>query len=197
MNQNWILQNINTGIIITNSIHEIEFINAACNSILNIEDCESLLGSPLSHAIDNLFQHCSQEKRAKLQYKLSTITDSNLSGIFALDTEKSYITIRYQCLVSENKHILEISASEKLAQHPTENSDLIKKIIDNLPIDLVVFDMEHRYLYVNKSAIQNDEYRNWIIGKDDFEYCVYRNVSSDRAISRREMFHRIVREKNL
>jgi PAS domain S-box-containing protein len=65
---------------------------------------------------------------------------------------------------------------------------VLENIIKTIPIDLVVFSPDHKYLYVANSAIKNAELREWIIGKDDFDYCRFRNRPLDMAEKRRAIF---------
>ena len=57
-----------------------------------------------------------------------------------------------------------------------------------LPFALVVFNFEHRYRFCNPSAIKSPKIRQWIIGKDDFEYCSYRGFEMALAETRRHYF---------
>ena len=66
--------------------------------------------------------------------------------------------------------------------------EFYKKILNRLPTEVAVFDQNHKYLYVNPAAIQNDELRNYIIGKDDFEYAKYTERDPLFANERRERF---------
>lgn len=59
--------------------------------------------------------------------------------------------------------------------------EFYKKILENIPADIAVLDNQLRYVFVNKTAMPNNERRNWIIGKTDLEYCVYRGI--DTAIA--------------
>lgn len=63
-----------------------------------------------------------------------------------------------------------------------------ENILNKLPTDIAVFDSEHRYLFVNPGAISKEEYRKYIIGKDDYEYAAYRNRDISVAHSRRAKF---------
>jgi len=63
-----------------------------------------------------------------------------------------------------------------------------ENILNKLPTDIAVFDADHRYLFVNPGAISKEEYRKFIIGKDDYEYAVYRNRDIAVAHSRRAKF---------
>jgi len=51
-----------------------------------------------------------------------------------------------------------------------------------------VFDTDHRYMFVNPGAISVEEYRKFIIGKDDYEYVAYRNRDVSLADKRRANF---------
>jgi len=63
-----------------------------------------------------------------------------------------------------------------------------ENILNKLPIDVAVFDSEHRYLFVNPGAISKEEYRKFIIGKDDYQYVAYRNRDISVAHQRRAKF---------
>ena len=68
-----------------------------------------------------------------------------------------------------------------------------ENILNKLPTDIVVFDPDHRYLFVNPGAISKEEYRKFIIGKDDYEYAAYRNRDISVAHSRRAKFLEVKR----
>jgi PAS domain S-box-containing protein len=75
-----------------------------------------------------------------------------------------------------------------LHQLETIQKDFFKKVLDRLPTDVAVFDKNHKYLYVNPAAIQNDELREFIIGKDDFEYAKHTHRKDHFAQERRNRF---------
>jgi PAS domain S-box-containing protein len=66
--------------------------------------------------------------------------------------------------------------------------EFYESILNNIPTDIVVFDADHKYLFANPGAIKNEEYRKYIIGKDDFEYGAYRNRDPKIAEARRAQF---------
>lgn len=65
-------------------------------------------------------------------------------------------------------------------------------ILNNLPADIAVFDENHRYLFINPNAIKNDELRQWMIGKNDFDYAKLRGIDDTLARKRREIFDHTV-----
>lgn len=70
-------------------------------------------------------------------------------------------------------------------------------ILNNIPSDIVAFDKHHRYMFVNPNAIKNDDIRNWIIGKTDYEYCKERNKSIELADAREKVFEIVKESKKL
>lgn len=73
-----------------------------------------------------------------------------------------------------------------------ENNNKIKEfyesILNNIPVDIAVFNKDHQYLFVNPIAVQNNTVREFLIGKDDFDYCKEFNKDILIAQNRREFF---------
>lgn len=72
-----------------------------------------------------------------------------------------------------------------------------EKILDNIPADIVVFDKEHRFLYVNPMGIGDAKLRKWIIGKKDEDYVKERNKPISILEGRRKVFNSIMESKEL
>ncbi len=68
-----------------------------------------------------------------------------------------------------------------------------ENILNNIPIDIAVFDNKHRYLFLNKEAVKNDEIRTWLIGKDDFDYARLKGIATDNAQLRRNQFNYVMK----
>ena len=77
------------------------------------------------------------------------------------------------------------------------NTDKIsfKRVLDAIPADIVVFDKHQRYSFVNRNAIKDKKTREWIIGKDDFQYCSYKNLPKNLAEDRRKVFLETLEQK--
>lgn len=69
-----------------------------------------------------------------------------------------------------------------------EQKFFYEQLLNNIPADIAIFDKEHKYLFLNKTAVQDDEIRQWMIGKDDFDFCRHTNRPSHLAIYRRGIF---------
>jgi len=73
--------------------------------------------------------------------------------------------------------------------------EFYETILDRLPTDVAVFNSNYKYIYVNPIAIKNKELREYIIGKDDFEYTKHTNRADTFAIERRAKFNIAVQTK--
>jgi signal transduction histidine kinase len=67
-------------------------------------------------------------------------------------------------------------------------------IIEKLPFEFVVFDKEWRYQYINPKIFKDPQLRAWMIGKTDFDYCKYKNLSPALAQKRWENYRKCTNE---
>jgi PAS domain S-box-containing protein len=74
------------------------------------------------------------------------------------------------------------------AKNLDKQKEFYENILNKLPADIAVFDPEHTYLFVNPGGIKDEQLRNFIVGKDDFEYVRYRNRDISIAQTRRDQF---------
>ncbi|MFN5148552.1 MAG: ATP-binding protein [Flavobacteriia bacterium] len=93
-----------------------------------------------------------------------------------------------------NLYVANISEFKTKAE---ELKEFYETIFDYFPIDIAVFSWQHEYLYINKQGIRNDEVRNFLIGKTDYDYCDFRNISYDIADLRRSRFNRAKEESQI
>jgi PAS domain S-box-containing protein len=113
-----------------------------------------------------------------------------LLGISEDITERKELERQIE-LVHEGLEQKILERTEELVQQKkfTEN------IINNVPTDIAVFDPEHNYLYVNPQALSSTEMRQWIIGKNDFDYCELKGLDATSARNRRKFFEKAVQTK--
>lgn len=83
---------------------------------------------------------------------------------------------------------VETDTIARLEQLLSNERNFFDLVFNNIDSDIAIFDSQHRYRYVNKHGIADAGLRKWIIGKDDFDYCTYRNVPSTKAFERRRRF---------
>ncbi len=70
-----------------------------------------------------------------------------------------------------------------------------ENILNKIPSDVVVFNHEHQYLFINEMAVRDSEKRKWLIGHNDYDYCKKYNVPLEIADTRRNTFKTVIDSK--
>lgn len=89
----------------------------------------------------------------------------------------------------------DITERKKAQEEVQKLKEFYEKILNEIPADLVVFDKDHNYLFINPLSIKDPELRQWMIGKDDYQYCEHRNRPIEIADKRRVLFNNVVDSK--
>ena len=84
-----------------------------------------------------------------------------------------------------------VSALRETERKLHDQKQFYEQILKEIPADIAVFDKDHRYLFVNPLAIKDEELRKWIIGKNDEEYCIYRNRPLSVAEGRKRLYDEV------
>lgn len=87
-----------------------------------------------------------------------------------------------------------IKAAQKIAD---DTAIFYQSVFDHLPIDVAIFNPEHQFLFVAKHAVTDPATREWLIGKTNLEYCVYKGKDTKLAILREKYFENALRTKKL
>ena len=107
--------------------------------------------------------------------------DSTIVPFMKNGKPSEYIAIRF-----------EITEKKKYQNSVEKQRVFYEDILNYLPVDIAVFDKNHKYLFLNKEAIKNDEIREWMIGKDDFDYATFKKIPDKFAIERRAFFNELL-----
>ncbi|GGF01960.1 PAS domain-containing protein [Hymenobacter cavernae] len=92
-------------------------------------------------------------------------------------------------------HSIDITDQEVARQRIQEQEAFYAAILNHMPADIAVFDAAHRYRYINPQAIRDPELREWLIGKDDFQYFLRQQRSRTTAEQRHFLFEEAVRNR--
>ncbi|MBC6991609.1 PAS domain-containing protein [Hymenobacter sp. BT491] len=92
-------------------------------------------------------------------------------------------------------YLTDITAQRAADRQLADQQGFYEAILNQLPADIGVFDTQHRYLFVNHVGIKDAALRKWIIGKDNFDYCAYRNRPTEIAEQRKQAFDEIIRDR--
>ncbi|TYZ08622.1 response regulator [Hymenobacter lutimineralis] len=101
----------------------------------------------------------------------------------------------YQVMVVADEAARTLYFTPTATQQLTEQRAFFETIFHHLPTGVAIFDAQHRFQYVNPASIRSPEVREWIIGKDNFEYCLYRNRPTAMAEERARQFERAVQTR--
>ena len=151
-------------------------ISTNCPSILG-NSVNSLLGGKLTHYvhtddiknISNALQNLTENPsiNQEITYRISHKNGNYLWFLTHLYVAENKSSVSF---IGKSKDITDqVEARLKLQRE----KEFYIKILDRLPTDVAVFDSNHKYIYLNPTAIKNDELRKFIIGKDDFEYALH------------------------
>lgn len=80
--------------------------------------------------------------------------------------------------------VQDITHAKKMEEELEATSLFFKSILDQAPVEMALLDSDFNYVFLSERAIVNQDIRKWIIGKNDFEYCKYRNKPISLAESR-------------
>lgn len=96
-------------------------------------------------------------------------------------------------LVRDITQLAKAIESKKIAEEETlKQKTFTEFVLHNFPVDVAIFDKDHRYILLNKIAIKNNETREWLIGKDDFDYFRLKGTDMSIAEKRRKRFNKAV-----
>lgn len=93
-------------------------------------------------------------------------------------------------LIIFNGIILNITERKENELDIANKRKLIDSVLFNIPADIAVFDKDHNYQFINSNGIENKEIREWMIGKNDFDYCRLKGIDDTLAKERRAKFNK-------
>jgi two-component sensor histidine kinase/PAS domain-containing protein len=72
-----------------------------------------------------------------------------------------------------------------------DQKSFYESILSNIPVEIIVFNERHQIKFINSNAVESEELRNELIGKDDFEYCRLINLDEEFVYKRNELFNQV------
>jgi len=71
----------------------------------------------------------------------------------------------------------------------------LQQLMDAFPIEVIVYSSDGKYRFVNPTVVADEQMREWLIGKSDFEYCEQFGFHMEVALRRRTYRKQAVEEK--
>lgn len=131
----------------------------------------------------NLFENAIHKKENFRIDRLKLLDQERyfqMEGIVSLDEQKNPESV--------SGIVQDVTREYMASRLVEEQKKFYESILDNIPVDIAIFDEEHKYLFINPIAVKNPEIRSYLIGRDDFDYCRLRNSSTEGATARRNLF---------
>ncbi len=99
-------------------------------------------------------------------------------------------TVKSVCL-----NILNITRAKTSEIEIRNTKKFYETILNNIPSDIAVFDLNQNYLFLNPIAVKDEKVRKWLIGKNDYDYFRYRGLNTDIADKRRDVFQQTIQSR--
>ncbi|MFV8337341.1 PAS domain S-box protein [Flavobacterium sp. RSP29] len=96
-----------------------------------------------------------------------------------------------------NGYCRDITEHIEAQRNLLQQKEFYEKILDQIPTDIAVLDINYKYIYLNNVAVKNEELRKFIIGKDDFEYAEHTGRDNAFAKNRRVKFMKALEDKQI
>ncbi len=77
----------------------------------------------------------------------------------------------------------------------TGQKKLYERILDQIPIDIITYDNDLHFSYVNSSAVKNADTRQWMIGKSNSDFFKLRNTDPAFAAERERIIFEALSKK--
>jgi len=74
---------------------------------------------------------------------------------------------------------------------------IYRRLLDNIPAELGIFDPKGRFIYNTPSGIKDPAVRKWVVGKTHHDYCKKRNYPIEIADRRQRIIEQVVKENRI
>ena len=193
----FILKNIDAAILLESIDHKIEFIsNAFCKLFNIIIPAEELTGfdsiettkstTYLFLEPDNFLERLIEVKEISVPILKEELLLAD-GRIFEFDYKPLYNN-NDTFIVGHLWIFRDVTVYKKLENNQQLQQVFYQKVLNNIPADIAIFNKEQKYIFANKAGFEGDIVREWIVGKDDFDYSLSKNKGFERALSRRNYF---------
>lgn len=122
--------------------------------------------------------------------------------------ESKILTKNHSLINTEIKAISLVDSSNvlmllvrKIETKTRKEEELLQKlkfyetILMQMPTEFAVLNSEWQYLFINQNSIKDKDFREWMIGKTDYDFCRYRDKPFTLAENRHQQYEELARTK--
>ncbi|MEY2903214.1 MAG: hypothetical protein RLY89_2320 [Bacteroidota bacterium] len=199
-----IINNLKSGILLENEKQKVLYCNNQFSSLFGLDqEKQKLQGNnfiPKLLQISNLFLHPETflKRVEQIMSNRKNIASEILETKDGKFLERSYASIHHN---GEFKghfwNYTDITEKKKAELEVIKQKQFYSDILDNIPADLAVLDSSQKYIYLNSSAIKDKSLREWMIGKDDFDFFKLKNKNLEIAVRRKEFFQKAISDNKV
>ena len=196
-----ILDRISDALLFETFDHKIVYVNHYFCDLFHIPvSPEYLIGMDCSNAAQESKQYFKDPDQfvnriAEIYVENENVKDEQLSfadGLMILRDYQHFNTGETKGHLWVYKNVSTLVSS---LDAMTKQKDFFENLLNNIPVDIAIFNKEHQYEFVNRLGVKSTVMNKWLIGKDDFEYAAYKNIKGDLAINRRLAFNQAFETK--
>ncbi len=196
-----LINNLNDGIIVYDEQLHITYANEKFYEMFNIDqtktnliglDFESNVKARMVNYLNpELFYNRTIDISKRMELVVNEEWELNDGKIYSRD----FIPLK---IGNSNKGVIwkfrDITAKKNVEFKLSAIRNFYESILNSIQADIVAYDRNGRYLFINPSAIKDKTLRDWMIGKTDEDYCKLRNKPAE-MLKRRQEVLRISKEE--
>lgn len=198
-----LIENLQDGLVVVDETN-ILFANQAFCDIYDIaEPPEQFTGTPVKESIAaRSLKVKDPEDFTRRAQEVRTARKKVRNDIVELINGKTYSRDYIPISLADGRNaeiwkLRDITEEKNANKRFEEQRAFYERILNNMPADLAVHDADHRFLFINPSAVKDDELRKWLIGKRHADYVAYRNLSPELARIREARFDKVVEQRDI
>jgi PAS domain S-box-containing protein len=189
-----LVNNLHSGILVTEQDNKIIFANKVFCDIYGIsEDPAQLVGKNISESLElrKLFFK-DQDFFISRTKEIIANNELVLNEEWELKSGKTLSRDYIPVTLDKDKkggiwQLRDITEQYNTEKRFEQQRLFYERILNHIAADIVVFDAQYRYLFLNPTAIKDEQLRKWMIGKTDFDYCRLKNRPLSIAERRKEI----------
>ena len=87
--------------------------------------------------------------------------------------------------------------SDKSEQPLADKLEYYRRVLENIPAEIGVFDAEGRFVFDTPTGIEDASMREWVVGRTHHDYARKRNLPVSFADQRQKYIEQCVKEKKI